>query len=130
MADGVREAALETQERDILLISLFDGIGGACRSFEILGVDCYYASSETDPRCQKVVRSKYPEVIELPPVEEISTAFVQDLALKYPRVNLVVVAGGPPCQGVAGLNASRRHLDDARSALMFVFVKVVALFKK
>ena len=50
---------------------------------------------------------------------------VTQWAAKYSNVGVVLVGGGPPCQGVSGLNADRKGaLKDARSNL-FVHVKRV-----
>ena len=46
---------------------------------------------------------------------------VQEWAVKYSNVGVVLVGGGPLCQGVSGLNAHRKGaLRDARSSLFGV----------
>lgn len=41
-------------------------------------------------------------------VENITEEMVQQWAVKYSNVGVVLVGGGPPCQGVSGLNADRK----------------------
>ena len=56
---------------------------------------------------------------------------VRGWSLRFGQVDLVLLGGGPPCQGVSGLNASRRGaLLDERSCLFVHVSRIRDLLKK
>ena len=79
-------------------------------------------------RCgRRVVTSHFPEAVHYEDVRSISQADVQQWARDYSQASLVIIGAGPPCQGVSGLNASRKGaLRDERSGL-FPHVKRIWL---
>ena len=102
----------------VLLVSLFDGIGGARRSLDLLGIELAGSvSSEIDERARRVVREAFPDTEEVGDVSEMTPEWARRLSLKYPRTTLVLVVAGAPCQGVSRLSAQRKGLEDERSAL-------------
>ena len=55
----------------LVLVSAFDGIGGARRALELLGIrPSVYISIEKDPRCKEVVERAWPEEISLGSLED------------------------------------------------------------
>lgn len=55
---------------------------------------------------------------------------MKGLALRFPSIALVLIGAGPPCQGVSGLNASKKGaLRDARSCLFQEAPRIKELFK-
>lgn len=101
----------------LLVISCFDGIGALSVALDAL--DCPLAgyiaietSSEASfPGCEKF--------------GDINQADLLIWAAKYPNAKAVLIAGGPPCQGVSGLNASKLGADvDPRSSLYQVFCQL------
>ena len=60
--------------KGLVLIAAFDGIGGARRALEILGIKpAMYVSIETDAECRAVVRKAWPEVDTLSMMSEALT---------------------------------------------------------
>ena len=103
----------------VLTVGLFDGVG-ALR----VAADCLllpmagHVSSEVSREGSRVVEAHFPDSISVGKVENIDDGMVKDWACRYPNVGVVVVGGGPPCQGVSGLNSDRKGaLKDARSSL-------------
>lgn len=73
---------------------------------------------EKNPACRRVVESHYPGVITVLDVEQVDAAMVRQWSLMFSQAELVILGGGPPCQGVSGLNADRKGaLVDPRSCL-------------
>ena len=67
-----RKPKLEPQ-KGLVLIAAFDGIGGARRAVEILGIKpAMYISIETDAECGAVVRKAWPEVETLNDVRDVN----------------------------------------------------------
>ena len=58
---------------------------------------------------QRVVESRFPSTIAVSNVEAVDFEMVKQWAQRLAQVGPIVLLGaGPPCQGVSGLNASRR----------------------
>ena len=112
----------------VLTVGLFDGIGALRVSADVLLLPMGgHISSEVNPEGRRVLESQFPDTESVGNVEDIDDDMVKSWALRYSNVGLVLVGGGPPCQGVSGLNADRKgSLKDARSKL---FVHVPRIFK-
>ena len=112
----------------VLSIGLFDGIGSLRVACDVLKLPMGgHISSEVCCEGSRVLESHFPDGEQVGNVEHIDEEMVIGWAAKYSNVGVVVVGGGPPCQGVSGLNADRKGaLRDARSSL---FIHVRRVFK-
>ncbi|CAK0798723.1 unnamed protein product, partial [Prorocentrum cordatum] len=91
-------------EEAVALISVFSGIDGARRAFEILGLaQAAHLSFEVGAEAVRVARRAFP-----------STVHLGDVAAADP----VIVIGRFPCQGYAVLNVAREGSADPRSQLV------------
>ena len=110
----------------VLTVGLFDGIGALRVSADALKLPMAgHISAEVSREGSRVLESQFPDSVQVGDVGNITENMVRDWAVKYSNVGVVLVGGGPPCQGVSGLNASRKGaLRDARSSL-FTHVKRV-----
>ena len=115
----------------VLTIGLFDGIGALRVGADVLKLPMGgHVSAEVSREGSRVLEANFPDSIPVGAVENITGDMVQDWAVKFSNVGVVLVGGGPPCQGVSGLNADRKGaLRDARSSL-FVHVRRVYLLVK
>eukprot|EP00435_Cladocopium_sp_Y103_P063643 s758_g25.t1 len=115
----------------VLTIGLFDGIGALRVGADVLKLPMAgHVSAEVSPEGSRVLEANFADSLQVGAVENITEETVMQWAVKYSNVGLVLVGGGPPCQGVSGLNADRKGaLRDARSSL-FVHVKRVYLLVK
>ena len=114
----------------VLLLSLFDGIGGARRALERLRLSvCLYLSVELDPGAMHVVREAWAEVIELGDVCAVGRLVLGPLFSKGAEMGcqVVVCAGGFPCQDVSLLNRYRAGAEGTRSGLFREFIRVTRL---
>ena len=88
-------------------------------------------SVETAAEARRVVESYFPDTIFVEDVELIDDKMVQDGALRFSSVGVVIIGAGPPCQGVSGLNADRRGaLRDCKSCLFAHVLRVTQLVRK
>lgn len=112
------------QDHRVLTIGLFDGIGALRVAVDLLGLELIgHISVEKDKRAQRVVESHFPETLVVSDVATVTQPMVQEWALKFSQASVVLLGAGPPCQGVSGLNATRKGaLRDERSSL-FTHVK-------
>ena len=110
----------------LLSVGLFDGIGRLRVALDLIGAQVVgHISVEKQEAGHRVVEYHFPGSVLLNDVAAITEKDVRGWSLQYGQVDLVLLGGGPPCQGVSGLNASRRGaLLDERSCL-FVHVRCV-----
>eukprot|EP00438_Fugacium_kawagutii_P032414 Skav234917 [mRNA] locus=scaffold840:917441:922639:+ [translate_table: standard] len=103
----------------VLSIGLFDGIGALRVALDLLQVPVLaHISVESNPVAQRVVEAHFPGTEIVDDVQHVDEAMVAKWRGKYSQCSLIVLGGGPPCQGVSGLNADRRGaLRDHRSCL-------------
>lgn len=93
----------------VLTVGLFDGIGALRVAADAVGWNvCGHISVEKCDQAARVVESRFPQTVRVSSVEEVTQELVQEWALKYPQVGLILLGAGPPCQGVSGLNAARQ----------------------
>ena len=108
-AQAVRVPAELVSSSEFALVSLFDGIGGARRSMEMLRLPVgVFIAVEQCPQRRRVCRNAYPHVVEYADVAHVTAAMVRTWANKYPRVRHVACGGGFPCQDMSRLRGQRR----------------------
>eukprot|EP00438_Fugacium_kawagutii_P018348 Skav224069 [mRNA] locus=scaffold432:49200:52519:+ [translate_table: standard] len=128
----VRGDLVEPSEiTQVLTVGLFDGISGLRVAVDALGWNVVgHISVEKQPEASRVVESNFADTIFVPDVADITADMVKDWSLKFGQVGLVVLGAGPPCQGVSGLNASKKGaLKDQRSCLFVHVQRVRELLK-
>ena len=129
----VRGDVPEEHDMDqVLTVGLFDGIAALRIAADTLGLPVAgHVSVEKNPQAKRVVESWFPDSHFYDDIVNFGEEDVKSLALKYSNVNLVIIGGGPPCQGVSGLNFDKKGaLRDARSSLFSEVPRVQALFAK
>eukprot|EP00435_Cladocopium_sp_Y103_P042338 s660_g11.t1 len=116
----------------VLTIGLFDGIGALRVAADALGWNVLgHVSVEKNKQAARVVESQFPNTLLVSSVEEVDLEMVRSWAQRFSQVSLVVIGGGPPCQGVSGLNAARKGaLRDERSSLFVHVDRIRGLVKQ
>ena len=79
-----------------------------------------YISSECDPAAKRVVEASFPSTLFHDDITALSYETVRKWAADFPNTKLVILGGGPPCQGV----------NDPRSSLFLHFVQLREWVKK
>ena len=110
--------SLPDPRRRLVVIAPYDGIGGAMRSLELLGIcPAVYIAIELDAACRDVVHAEWPHAVQhVVSMAEATEDKIRSLIRPhwdYLRHGLVI--GGPPCQGLSGLSRMRKGFDDPRS---------------
>ena len=119
-------------KKRVLVVGLFDGIGGLLVSVSRLPVVILgFVTSEIDSMARRLVRKRWPGVIELGDISKITREAIERLAATYNAViDAVIVAAGSPCQDLSALLHGGKGLQGSRSKLFFEIPKVIALFKE
>ena len=102
-------------QRKLVVLSLFDGLGGARIALDRLGLPCEYYASEVDKSCIKVSSARFPDIIHLGDVRKIKGRVI-------PPVDLLI--GGTPCTDVSNLNRTGKGLEGEQSGLFFEYVRL------
>ena len=116
----------------VLSIGLFDGVACLRVALDLIGARVVgHISVEKELSARRVVEYHFPEVEALDDVIKVDEDTVRGWSLKYGQTDLVLLGAGPPCQGVSGLNASRRGaLLDERSNLYIHVKRIRTLLQK
>ena len=116
----------------IVVISLFDGIAavmcGLCRlKCQVIA----FATSEVDKACKRLVRRRWPGVIELGDVTKVTDEMLEALAASVgEQADLVLCGGGSPCQDLSSLLADRAGLKGSRSKLFFEMPRIFKTLRR
>ena len=104
----------------IVLISVFDGIGGLRRSLQRLQVQVVLmVCVELEASLRRCVRASFPGCIELSDIRAVERKLLEKIVVCAAEYNadLCVYGGGFPCQDVSFLAASRVGVFGYRSSL-------------
>eukprot|EP00435_Cladocopium_sp_Y103_P044257 s197_g12.t1 len=122
----------DNQGPRIFVLSLFDGVGAImCALARLLCQIVGYASSEIDKECKRLVRKRWPGIIELGKVECIDDKAISALisSTGY-QIDCLLITAGSPCQDLTALLAKRAGLAGSRSKLFFEIPRVYRLCKR
>jgi DNA-cytosine methyltransferase len=98
------------------ILSLFDGMSCGQIALNRAGIQYSgYFASEIEPHSIAITQNKYPDTVQLGPVEAV---YARDL----PKIDLLI--GGSPCQGFSSAGKGL-NFDDPRSKLFFEFVRLL-----
>ena len=79
----------------VALIDLDNGIGGARQALHLLGCNVQaFAACSTRPEGTRVVKSHWPEVLELPGLNNITAKWIEKVEVMCTNVQLVIVCSG------------------------------------
>ena len=115
----------------ILVVSCFNGIGGAFRCYDVAGVQPLgLISIEIDAAARRVVRVTWPHAIEVTDIRLVTEQMVKEWANAFPRARAVHIWGGFPCVHLSSARANRLNLEGEGSNLFFDLVRVVRLVEQ
>ena len=112
----------------VLVLSLFNGIGGSFRSYDVSGLaPVVLISVECDQAARRVTRRAWPQVIEIDDVRKIDRQMVEDWSNSYPRIKEVHTIAGFPCVHLSSARAGRQNLEGEGSNLFWELLRVLKL---
>lgn len=72
-----------------------------------------------------MLRKRNPGCVVWKDITLVGESEIREVLDRYPEVEVVIQAGGSPCQGLSQLSSQRKHFQDERSGLFFALVRVM-----
>ena len=115
----------------ILLISLFNGIGGCFRAYDVCGViPSGRIACDIDRGAMRVTTRRWPGTICIDDVRSIDEAMVKDWSRKFVRIKEIHLWAGSPCNDLSSARDGRQNLNGPASGLYFEVPRIKALLKR
>lgn len=121
---------LPRKER-ILVVSLFNGIGGAFRAYDLLGI-CIEGAvySEINKAAIRTTDRRWPHSRNLGDIRKIDQDMICTLAIQFAGCERVDIWCGFPCVDLSSVNCFRTNLEGSQSSLLFEALRVAKLIRK
>ena len=127
----VADSTLDPVPSQLLVISLFNGVGGCFRAYDLAGLQpASLISVEIDGAARQVVRATWPHAIEILDVRSVDLAMVERWANMHPRVTSVHLWGGFLCVHLSSARAGRLNLQGEGSNLFFQLVHIIRMVEQ
>ena len=126
---GLERQVVDSDDRQVFVISLFDGIGTCRVALDVLGAKVAgYVSVESDGSARRVVESAFSSTEFIHAVEDISDAVVLGWACKFSRSSCVLLAANLPQPGFSELKSP--GVESLRNRLHQEVLRVRELIEK
>lgn len=123
---SVLDDRLRPLECPILVISAFNGIGGAFRIYDVLGIQVLgRISIEILKEANRTTRTAWPNTWEYHDITRITEDEVKHWANMFPRVLEVHIWGGFPCIHLSRVRAFRQNLEGEGSKLFWHLLTLI-----
>ncbi len=115
----------------VLVLSLFNGIGGAFRVYDILGVQAgALVGYDIHKPSNRVCSRRWPHAIWETDVRKIDKKVIRKWLFDYPHVEEIHVWGGFPCVDLSAVKYQRKNLRGDQSSLFFVMVEIIKMIRE
>ena len=115
----------------IMILSLFNGIGGAFRAYDIAGIlPQIRIAVECDKAANRITMRRWPGVELVLDVKLIDRKMVKEWARRFTQIEEIHVWGGFPCVDLSSAKANRLNLEGPGSKLFWEIPRIVALLKE
>lgn len=114
-----------------LVVSLFNGIGGAFRAYDLLGVEpTAFIGYDLSKKANRITSRRWPHAVLGGDVREIDRKVVFQWMLNYPHVEEVHLWGGFPCVDLSAVKYGRLNLDGEHSGLFSEILRILDLLRQ
>eukprot|EP00435_Cladocopium_sp_Y103_P031029 s3055_g7.t2 len=128
---ALRDPQLKAISCPILLVSVFNGVGGAFRVYDVLGIlPCARISIENYRDANRVSRTSWPDMEEIHDVQSVTRAEIRKWANMWPRVREVHIMAGFPCVHLSRVRAYRKNLQGEGSKLFWNLIDIISWIKE
>ena len=113
------------------LATCFNGIGGAFRVYDILGVQAgALVGYDIHKPSNRVCSRRWPHAVLETDVRQIDEKVIRKWLFDYPHVEEVHVWGGFPCVDLSAVKYQRKNLRGDQSSLFFVMVEIIKMIRE
>ncbi len=115
----------------VLVISLFNGIGGAFRTYDILGVRPRgLISFDIHKPANRITSRRWPHAEIREDVREFSREFLRDILARYLGIIEIHLWAGFPCVDLSSVKWGRKGLKGKASGLIMEVIRIAKLIKE
>ena len=116
----LREPTEHSAASELGLLSLFCGIGGLRRAFELLDVPvAVFVSVELEEDRRRVCKGAYPHVVHRSDVTKVDKSDILEWRARFPHLRVLVTGGGFPCRDMSRFRGkARKGTRSAHSGLV------------
>lgn len=135
-SDFLRCLKAQSEEEDVvkvpcLVVSMFNGIGGAFRCYDVLGVEpTAMISYDTCSRANRVVSRRWPHAELKQDVQDITEAEVRSWYFRFPLILAIHLWAGFPCVDLSSAKFGRQNLEGRESRLFFEILRVIRIIRQ
>ena len=113
-----------------IVVSLFNGIGGAFRCYDICGVrPRARIAFDTCKESNRVTQKRWPDVQIYHDVRDLGPATVRKWRLQFGDIEEIHLWGGFPCVDLSSAKANRRNLEGPGSSLFWEIPRILGLLE-
>lgn len=115
----------------ILVVSLFNGIGGCFRVYDVLDIrPLGMIAVELHKPAIRIVERRWPQAKTAPDVRLVDKALVKQWHLEFPMAEEIHLWAGFPCVDLSRVRANRQGLQGPSSSLVFEIPRIEQLLKE
>ncbi len=116
---------------DFIVLSLFNGIGGAFRVYDICGISpVALIGYDLYGPANRVCSCRWPHALLFSDVRSITLATVRQWAFKFPQAKAIHLWAGFPCVDLSAVKFGRLNLQGTESRLFFEILRIMGLIKQ
>ena len=109
----------------VLILSLFNGVGGAFRAYDICGVrPMARVAVETHRPANRVTSRTWPDVILFNDVRQFGECQMMEWHDRFPDLEEIHIWAGFPCNDLSRAKAGRLNLQGRQSGLFYELMRV------
>eukprot|EP00435_Cladocopium_sp_Y103_P069428 s503_g33.t1 len=131
--DFVRHSLATPQVRPsgCLVISLFNGVGGSFRAYDILGIKPLgLVAFDTHGPANRVTSRRWPSAELHGDVRSLDAALIDQWLLKFVGLQEIHVWGGFPCVDLSSVKKGGKGLQGPQSSLFYELPRILKLLRK
>ena len=126
---GMEEGLVDLPQ--LLVLSLFNGIGGAFRCYDVLGVQPgVLVSCEIDASANRVVFRRWPHAKQVFDVRSIDEKMVRKWLFEFPLITIIHLWAGFPCVDLSSVKFGRKNLQGSESSLFFEILRILRIIRR
>ena len=110
----------------VVVVSLFNGIGGAFRSYDVAGLSpLALIAVECDSGARRVNRRAWPRALEIDDVRKVDAEMIRSWGNSFPRAIEFHAIAGFPCVHLSSARANRLNLEGEGSNLFWELLRII-----